>query len=194
MGGEAPENEVMESQLSKEQAKVLEAREELYQEYMLPELKNYYKQSKSFELNSKYANLDGFVDLADQNNQASFNTAQSTLSTILQQRGINSEEAQKHMAVQENRAGSRAHNNATLQQILQHNNIIQKENTNSLNEYQVKQDGINMLMGQAGTPTQASPVFFHQTPGKQGSVAQIGKGLMGAMGAMGSMGSISGMS
>lgn len=188
MGGSEPENEVHESQLSKEQAKVLEAREELYQEYMLPELKNYYKQSKSFELNNKYANLDSFAELADSNNQQAFNTAKSSVSTILNQRGLNSDQVQNQIDVQANRVGSRTHNNATLQQILQHNNIVQKQNANTLNQYQVNQAGVNMLMSQAGTPTQAAPVFFHQNPGKEGLVAQIGKTAMGAMGSMGSMG------
>jgi hypothetical protein len=188
MGGEEPENEVMESELSKEQAKILTAREELYQDFMLPELKNYYKQSKELELNSDYADLSNFSDLAVSNNQKAFATQDNMLQKMLGQRGNNSSDASEMLKVQSMRADNRMGNRAQLQEILQHNNQLQKQNMNTLNEAQVRQAGIDMLSSQATTPTSAAPVFFHQTPGKQGVGAQIGQAAMGAMGSMGSMG------
>ncbi len=187
MGGKEGEQKVQESELSKDQTKILKAREGLYQSYMLPELKEYYQETKNFNLNDKYMNLDGFVDESTANNKMAFAGGKSQLSQLLKQRGIDPSNAVNQMSVQEGRSTGRVHNQALLQSIMQHNNIVQKENSNTLSEAQVKQGGISALIAQAGGTTQAAPTYFYQKAEQKGAVAQIGQGLMGAMGSMGSM-------
>lgn len=192
MGKEKPaKNEVVETKMSKEQLQILKSREAFYQDFTLPELKSYYKDTKQFNLNDEYLKTD--PNAVRGNMTMAFNSQGSQLSKLLQQRGMNPEGATNQLKTSQGMAEGRAYNNALLESIMQYNNIANQQNQNTLQEAQVKQGGINMLLSQAPQPTREGQEIITQKAGSKGMMAQIGQSIMGAAGSMGSMGSMPGM-
>jgi hypothetical protein len=185
-GGKEPKTEVVETPMSKEQLAIVKNRESFYQSFTLPALKNYYQDTRQFNLNDELLQTDPTV--AKQNVGLAFNSQGSQLAKMLQQRGGDVEGGVKQLDTQKGIAEGRAYNKSLLESIMQHNNIVNQQNQNTLQEAQVKQGGINMLLSQAPQPTREGQAIITQTPGKKGMMAQIGQSIMGAAGSMGSMG------
>jgi len=185
MGGSDPEPEMVETELSREQLKILNSREEFYQNTTRPEMKEYFQKTKEFEMDSNFFSIN--PDDAGSVTGRVFDNQQGMLAQSLSQRGTDPNSVNEQFGAQRNLAQAGSTNQALVQSILQKNTNIQQTNENQLNEAGVKQGGINMLLSQSPQSTQAAPVFFRKTPPKTGMVAQIGQSIMGAMGSMGSM-------
>ena len=185
MGGKEPEPEIQETALSREQFKILEAREKFYQETTRPEMKDYFQQTKEFQLNSDLQSLN--PEDARAVTGRVFDNQQSQLEQTLGERGFSQGVADEQFGAQRGIAEGGAFNSALMQSILQNNTNLQQINSNKVNEAGIRQGGMNMMLSQSPQATQAAPLFFHKTAPKVGMVAQIGQSIMGAMGSMGSM-------
>ncbi len=186
--GSAPENVVQETELSKEQFKILDERESLYQNFIQPELKSYYQSAKEFTLDDDYLNFDHMPGIAQGNMELAFDSQGNDLEKLLGQRGTDSKGASELLKTQGQLAGSKAYNQAQLQSILQHNNLINKENKNTVTEANMRQNSMGLLTSQAPGTTQSAPIFFHQKPEEKGMMAQLSQMGLGAASSFNSMG------
>jgi hypothetical protein len=185
--------EVIESQLSKEQANILKDREKFYQNFTQPALEDYYAATRSFELRDDFSSLDDLTDTLDL--MFSDEPEQQELSRSLMRAGF---DASTQQAAQEKLTGAQAvakegtYSAANLAAIQKANQNVARQNQNQMQEQQVRQSGISALLGQAPQATSAgSPVMSQTTTGPNPLIA-AGAGALGAgLGALGNMGSSS---
>lgn len=187
MGSEkASKTEVVETPLSQEQLKILKSREAFYQSFTLPELKSYYQDTRNFNLNDELLQSDPSV--MQGNVGLAFKSQGSQLKKLLSQRNGDAQGALNQLDTSKGIAEGRTYNSALLESIMQHNNIVNQQNQNTLSEAQVKQGGIGMLLSQAPQPTREGTPIISQKAGKQGWLAKGSNMLLSAASSMGSMG------
>jgi len=174
--------EVIESELSKEQTNILKDRELFYQDFTVPNLKEYHQATANFELQKDFSTLGDLTDRLD--GLFSNEPEQNQLARQLMQRGA-SQDVQEAAQTQLQNVGAQgreqAFSGARLAAIQQSNQAQLQRNRATQQEQGVRQTGISTLLSQAPQSTGAGSPTFTQTQGQSGS-AGLGA-LGGALGA-----------
>lgn len=175
--------EVIETEMSKEQVKILKEREQFYQNFTKPSLRDYYNATQNFSLNDNFATLDDLTNQLD--GIFSDDPEQSQLSRDLFRRGFSGDDIaaagqaeDRRGAVGREAAGSQAR----LAAIQQGNQNIMARNQNTLAEQNVRQSGIDSLLSQAPQATRAGTPILTAQRETDGGNAWMGA-LGGALGA-----------
>jgi hypothetical protein len=186
MGGSKPaENQVIETELSSEQADILRSREQFLQDFTLPELRDHIERSKNIqgELSEDFLETpqdrQTSQDVSGIRNQ--FDLAENQLTINLNRRGLEGSGIEARSLSQLNAAeasqvGGRVAQNS-LQTVLQQNSITRQINQNNLAAQGVRGSALQSALQIAPTPTSAAPVNFTTTPGEEGA---LGATLSGA--------------
>lgn len=177
--------EVIETELSKEQVKILKSREAFYQSFTLPSLQDYYNATQNFELRDDFATLDDLTTQLD--GIFTSDPEQSQLSRELFRRGFSGEDiASAELSQRASGAVGREQtfSAARLAAIQQSNQNVLARNQNQLQEQNVRSSGVGALLSQAPSPTGAgaSPIITQSTPQGNAWMGALG----GALGAGGS--------
>lgn len=179
--------EVQETALSKKQKEILDSRENFYQQFTQPELKDFFNQTKEFGLDNNYYNFttSEFAESQVSGIRDAFSSQRDQLSNSLAQRGMAGSgiEAQSlaMLGAAEGKAVGNTVNQARLQSILNANQNVDRRNQNALSTQNVKQGGISSLLNMAPRPTTAAPVFQKKTGG--GGLGGFGA-LLGGIGGL----------
>ncbi len=188
MGGSKPaENKIKETELSKEQTKIVQAREQFLQSYTIPELKDHLTSVKENQLRDDFKYTSNMPVLANQVSDIrdQFQVQRDQLSNNLAQRGMEQSgvEANSLMQLASAEASnvSGAVNQSTLQDMLQKNGLIDLQNQNKLNQNQMYGSAIQNMLRLAPQPTTAAPQQMMKEPDKKSPWgATLGGGIQGA--------------
>jgi len=174
--------EVIESELSKEQTKILKAREEFYQDFTVPNLKEYHQATANFELQKDFSTLGDLTDRLD--GLFSDEPESNMLARQLMQRGAGQDvqaAAQSQLQNLGAQAQEQAFSGARLAAIQQSNQAQLQRNRATQQEQGVRQAGVSALLSQAPQATSAGTPRIVQTPQQQSNVGLSALG--GALGA-----------
>ena len=173
--------EVIETELSKEQTKILKAREQFYQDFTVPNLQEYHQATAKFELNKEFATLGDLTDRLD--GMFSTDPQNNMLAQQLLQRGFGEDVQQAAQTkVQElgAQAQEQAFSGARLAAMQQANQAQLQRNRATQQEQGVRQAGVSALLSQAPQATSAGTPTIVQPQQEQG-----GQGLGALGGALG---------
>ena len=174
--------EVIETELSKEQTKILKAREQFYQDFTVPNLKEYHQATANFELQKDFSTLGDLTDRLD--GLFSAEPESNMLARQLMQRGASQDVQQAAQSQLQNlgaQAQEQAFSGARLAAIQQSNQAQLQRNRATQQEQGVRQAGVSALLSQAPQATRAGSPTIVQTPGQQGNTGLGALG--GALGA-----------
>ena len=162
--------EIIETELSKEQTKILKSREQFYQDFTVPNLLEYHQATANFELQKDFSTLGDLTDRLD--GLFSNEPDQNMLARQLMQRGASQEVQQAAQTrVQElgAQAQEQAFSGARLAAIQQANQAQLQRNRATQQEQQVRQAGVGALLSQAPQATRAGSPTIVQQPQQQGN-------------------------
>lgn len=184
----APESEVIETPLSREQLSILRDRESFYQKFAVPAMKEHYNQVMETELRNDYK-TSPYQQIVSQNVgdvRQQFGVQSDRLNNSMAQRGLEGSGVEANIlsqfgAAQANAVGNTV-NQTQLKALLERNNIISQQNNNSLAQDQIRQSALRGLLSQAPQSTMAATMGTFNAPGKADALgATIGGGMQGAM-------------
>jgi len=176
--------------LSKQQLDILKDREAFYQNLTVPEMKEYFQDSKNFQLNNNYSTFTG-TELAQgnvQNMNNAFNSQREQMQNSFAQRGLEGSGVEasglSQLGAAQAQAVGNTVNQARLQSIIQRNQIIGQKNNNAMQVQGVRDRGLSTLLSQAPQPTRAMQEGMITVPEKKKNTGlQAGIGIAASLAA-----------